>query len=1070
MNNILNLVISLLVKELNKESFTRKDTEYRIYKTPENHNSLLIQNELTHTNQTPTNTPSTPSHITHYSKPPEDININNTTENTTEHNRTDNNNDNTDKTANILFDLIDTTDTYNAIYTEQPEDYKNIITSKNENFKILNLNICSINKNFDQLCVFLERLQTNVDVIILTECWLNTKNYMHRLLKDYTLHCTTIHRYQNDGVIIYIKNGLEAHVEEIALSDANCLALTLANKYLIFAIYRSPAERNIHRFLKSLDLELTQRNKYEKIYLTGDLNINITEDTADDRESQYEEMLATHGLFPAYRLITRPKSGTCLDHFFIKSTDNIQHIIFKINITDHYPVICVTQTINSTQKKKMHKFLTVTDYKTVEEELKLIDWTVILSETDVNIACLNFTDKLKTIIENNTKRKKVPHKMNPIQPWITPSVIKCTHKRDKLHLELRADPENKDLESNYKKYRNMCKTVINAARNHYYSNKIKSNMHNSRKTWQTINEAADNVSKKTDPPLNIANINLYNQYFNEVGSKLAEVTLHRIGKTEEELLTNDQCLVRAPGTFFLFPTDHIEVKNIIRNLKNHTAPGWDGITSEILKKVLDQVIDPITHIMNLSLSSGVFPEIFKKGTIIPIFKNGNKEEIGNYRPITLLPTLSKVLEKIVKKRLLSYVQKHHLISNKQFGFQNNKSTEHAFDELTKYVTDNLDSGKRCIGVFLDLAKAFDTISIKLLLRKLEKIGIDGLAYRWFYSYLVGRTHSVRLQDISSSELTVKYGVPQGSVLGPILFLLYIDNLTNQSFVDYTISFADDTVLLFSAENWNELYTKANLGLNYVKSWLDNNLLTLNATKTKYISFAISSRTADPGTLSLKLHNCGNNVEQNCSCVNITAEKVVPYLGVLVDDRLTWDSHIRRLSGRVRKLMHVFKRIRGIMSFNLLLTVYYALCQSILYYGISAWGGTCKTHLIRLERSQRMVLKVMMNKNFQYSTEKLYKETRVLTVRQLYISNILQTLNISENETTSKRRPHIVHKKRLNTAFAQRHKSTRAVIIYNKISKSLNLNRICKSKRKTTLHKYLNNLNYTDTENLLEIIK
>lgn len=274
------------------------------------------------------------------------------------------------------------------------------------------------------------------------------------------------------------------------------------------------------------------------------------------------------------------------------------------------------------------------------------------------------------------------------------------------------------------------------------------------------------------------------------------------------------------------------------------------------------------------------------------------------------------------------------------------------------------------------------------------------------------------------------------------------------------------VLYFSADTWKELYNKANISLQVVKTWLDTNLLTLNISKTKFLSFAISAKTADLGNYHLKIHECHNPTQSNCNCTAIEKVKVVTYLGIQVDQKLTWQNHIEKLSGRVRKLVYFFKRTRNILNPKLLMTVYYALCQSILTYCISAWGGAYKSHLIRLERSQRMVLKIMLGKSYRYSTEQLYKDANVLTVRQLYISNIISNLEIDSVQKITRRRPMLPILK-VNTAFARRHNSFMSAYVYNKICKTIDLQDMTKREKKSQLLKYLKELNYQTTEYLLE---
>ncbi|CAH2245001.1 jg6941 [Pararge aegeria aegeria] len=303
----------------------------------------------------------------------------------------------------------------------------------------------------------------------------------------------------------------------------------------------------------------------------------------------------------------------------------------------------------------------------------------------------------------------------------------------------------------------------------------------------------------------------------------------------------------------LRPTDPKEIKGILGNLKIHCAPGDDGVSSGLLRKFHDILCFPIDHLCNLSLTSDTFPSIFKQAIIIPIYKSGDKMTVSNYRPISLLKVLSKVLEKVVNNRLLSYLENHNLISNNQYGFRTKKSTEDAVICLSNIATKHMDQRLKCLAVFLDLKKAFDTVSIPLLLRKMECLSILGTPLAWFKDYLKERSQTVKVLDYTSNTQKVTHGIPQGSTLGPTLFLIYANEMCDLELDNaQIIAFADDTAIIFHGRTWEETRKTAEKGLAKIRKTLENNLLTINAQKTKWICFSITPATQPPTNFTLTL--------------------------------------------------------------------------------------------------------------------------------------------------------------------------------------------------------------------------
>lgn len=291
-----------------------------------------------------------------------------------------------------------------------------------------------------------------------------------------------------------------------------------------------------------------------------------------------------------------------------------------------------------------------------------------------------------------------------------------------------------------------------------------------------------------------------------------------------------------------------------------------------------------------------------------------------------------------------------------------------------------------------------------------------------------------------------------------------------------ITYADDTVVLFHGKNWKEVEKVANIGLKEISDWLRKNLLSINISKTKFVTFTINESTQPKDNLKLKMHESTCHSGAICNCENLRATDSIKYLGVEIDKNLTWVNHIKNLSGRIRKLILVFKQLRHIMSFQSQRKIYYALAQSIITYCIPAWGSARKTHLKKLEISQRALLKVMSFKKRRYSTEDLYRDCGVLTVRQLFIKAVLIkqhmmcTKTNSDKASLKRRKDKVLKNVKAHTEFGRRSVKSLGPNLYNKFCKTLCIANVTKRECSNLVTNYLLSLSYDDTEALLQVIK
>ncbi|CAB3235085.1 unnamed protein product [Arctia plantaginis] len=920
----------------------------------------------------------------------------------------------------------------------------------------------------------LARTNIDWDILVLTECWLpNTHNIPD--LPGYNYFFTTSNLTQNEGVVVYVHKNLQCTVVEPPFLDANCLQVTINNNTSLLALYRPPGYRDATNFLASLNDILTRIDHFSDIVVAGDININIHEQCQDLVKHNYLNLLASHGLLPAHSLPTR--QNACLDHIILKTRKPATTLVANSSLTDHDTVLLYLSTRIS--KIKTKKFVNRINYEQLDADFKRLDFSEVYKMLDPNDAAEIMINLIKNTIDLNSKIVKIPNRKQTIKPWITPGLLRCIRHRDKLNKKSKLAPNNDIIKLTFKRYKNYCNKLLKTIKMDYEKKQVEKAGNDTKQVWSVINNMTGRSKGKVNVSTRLlttltspeASINFVNDYFSNIGKHLAEKNMTAQSGPAKPITANN-----SPHSMVLLPADEGEVARILRSLRDGCSTGVDGISSGILKKHELAVVSPLTYICNLVLSTGKFPKAFKKAIIHPIFKGGDGSRVNNYRPIAVLPVLSKIIERIMNNRLITYLEGNQLLSSIQFGFRAGKSTSDAVHELTDYIVTEMDGGQKVLGIFLDIAKAFDTVSVPNLMSKLESLGIRGVPLDLFKDYLSERTQRVRIGDYLSDERVLTYGTPQGSVIGPTLFLIYVNDIGMLTLPKgRAVMFADDTALVFSGNTWSEVYERAQSGFNIVSKWLRSNLLTLNNDKTHYITFSLKGNpsTSKAPPYTILAHTCPEPHRGQCPCTPLHKAHTVKYLGVIIDKNLGFHEHIDALNSRLRKLMYIFKTIRCVLDTQRLKAVYFALVQSVLTYCITIWGGAPKIRLIDLERTQRAILKVALCKPYRFPTALLYREAEVLTVRQLFILYTLlkQHSLLVYNQTPSsvKRRFNPVQRLKLLTKHSKRFFCHMGGFLYNKVNRVVPIFHLTKAMSKRTLTNYLKGLNYDDTEAMLSVI-
>ena len=401
------------------------------------------------------------------------------------------------------------------------------------------------------------------------------------------------------------------------------------------------------------------------------------------------------------------------------------------------------------------------------------------------------------------------------------------------------------------------------------------------------------------------------------------------------------------------------------------SAGPFSVPTHILKDYGELLVNPLHCIINKSLREGIFPALLKSARICPIFKKGDKMNCGNYRPISLLSNLSKIFERIYFNQLEHFLNVNDLIYNLQFGFRKKYSTNHALLSIVEQIRHNLDNGSFACGVFVDLEKAFDTVNHKILLSKLDHYGIRGRANEWVKSYLSNRDQFVNLNNCTSSKNSIKCGVPQGSILGPLLFIIYINDMNKAIANCVTHHFADDTNLLYAHKDPNVIRKVVNKDLDLLFQWLCANRLSLNVSKTEFIIFRPPKK------------NLSDRIVLTLNNTKIFESLKIKYLGLLMDTRLNWKAHIHELSKKLSQAIGMIYKIRQSCNHQVLLSLYHAIFNSHMTYGLPIWGNATDNILQRIVILQKKAIRAISHSGYNEHSSPIFKDLNILKLKDQY---------------------------------------------------------------------------------------
>lgn len=850
---------------------------------------------------------------------------------------------------------------------------------------VLHINARSACNKTDHIVYFLSEFTSQFDIIMLTETWYNNdSNMLH--LTDYNNYFINRPNKRGGGVAIYVKGCYKYNiVPEFSVITTDFEILTLKYNLAVLSVVYKPPNGNSSQFVQFFErfLEYVNKNNF-RLICGGDFNINILEDC--DVTNDFMSTIHSNGFT---NLITTPTrvttcTSSCLD-LLITHIDTYvsQAGTIVSDVSDHCPVFMSynLEMHDSNDRDEPFTMQYVSDeaLESFMHDISAHDWSPLFNISDANIAYGEFIKAFEQIYATHFPLTTIKLSKKIRKPWITALLAKMIKNKNKLyHTFLRTrSPEVLKL---FKKTRNKLNAELKRAKIAYYQ-RIFDDVGGKQPgvVWKVINDVLGRGKKNVAPEKIIHNgcelsgralADHFNNHLTNANISISE--------SSNGLTSANACV----DTIFLNPVDEQEVFSTFMNLKNSKSLDINNMQIKPVKYVLPVIVPVLTHIFNLVFESGIFPNEMKKSRVTLIFKGGDKNNVNNYRPISVLPVFSKGLEKVIFFRISQFFDAKNILSDSQFGFRKGRSTETALLTIKEYILQNIEKNMFTLGLFIDFSKAFDCLNHDVLARKLHWCGIRGKPLYLLQSYLQNRSQSVYIKNHKSCLLPISNGVPQGSVLGPLLFNVYINDLVHIDSVAKFVIYADDSTILIPGSDSISITRKCNEILSKLQTWSRSHFLRINPLKTKVIIFRAKNKVVG-------LHESIKYAEQDIAIVN--EHKI---LGVTFSSHLNWDTHVKNICSKLSLVAGVLSRCRQLLPVKAKLQVYYALFHSVVNYCSLVWLTTSKGNLEKVLKLQKKVLRYIANLDYLSPTHATFLQHNIIRAEYIYDFRILHSFYFS----------------------------------------------------------------------------
>ena len=785
-----------------------------------------------------------------------------------------------------------------------------------------------------------QMIHSNIDIMCLSETWLKeglTSNILD--IPGYRLSRLDRNWMENNnikkggGLCMYINQKIEftnSDISKLNYSSKDIEIQWMEIKFpkmrniIIANIYRPP-QGNVKNCCKYIRNCLNNMNDIDKndVFFMGDFNINIYKKTSTESK-ELLNIMSTYGFKQFINETTRfGTKNTCIDLIFT-NCDYINNMgTLDWNYSDHQAVF-VTKKKQKYKNKKM-KFYgrSYKNYNSenFQDDLKYLDWTELFKTEDPNEAWKFLFSKITEILEHTCPLKEfVVNEYR--EKWMNRDLMELIIDKDLAIRKAKKTKKNDDI-IYAKRIRNETGKIIEKAKKDFLENEFINSKGDPKRFWKniysiipktSIDNQKDIIHLKNENNTNIdikETSEFINDFFINIGPNLANKINEKWEYYDTEEINSIDNFKIDKGLVHLYVTEIDTTK----------SSGIDYISSRCLKEALIVLNAQISHIFELSVKSGIFPDLWKIATVVPLFKGGQKENVSNYRPVSLLPIPGKILEKLIHIQIMTFFTKHNSLCEHQSGFRPNHSTLNSIVNLTNDIFESVNNNKVTLAAFIDLKKAFDTVNHNILIKKLENMGIRGINLLWIKNYLDNRQQRTVCNNTLSKLDKIKCGVPQGSILGPLFFLVYINDIKNiMGEMKYQL-YADDTVLYCNGNSYDECVTDLQNIINKFVSWCSKNALTINIKKTKVMTFGSKNKVKKAKNVVIKINN-----------EILGHVPTYKYLGIHLDQTLNYKYHSENLLRLINHKLYMFSKIRRYLNVTSALAIYKTMILPYFDYG------------------------------------------------------------------------------------------------------------------------------------------